>query len=77
MSDMRYRGFYEEMKQSGLSEHPEKNFITGCHNEEEVKEKVAEYLKRIKQMLFLGRNDKVACIAMQSAKKWDTKYQKI
>lgn len=28
------------MKQSGLSEHPEKNFITGCHNEEEVKEKL-------------------------------------
>lgn len=69
MSDMRYRGFYEEMKQSGLSEHPEKNFITGCHNEEEVKEKVAEYLKTNKVDAIFGRNDKVACIAMQSAKK--------
>ena len=65
MSDMRYRGFYEEMKQSGLSEHPEKNFITGCHNEEEVKEKVAEYLKTNKVDAIFGRNDKVALLNSQ------------
>ena len=75
MSDMRYRGFYEEMKQSGLSEHPEKNFITGCHNEEEVKEKAetgykdkiqTEYAEaRIDEMVKAQKVEKVKSV-------WDT-----
>lgn len=69
MNDMRYRGFYEEMKQSGLSEEPERNFITGCRNKQEVEEKVVSYLKQNKVDAIFGRNDKMACIAMQCVKK--------
>lgn len=67
LSDMRYRGFIEEMKNSGLSENPEENFITGCENEEQVRERVAEFLQRYEVDAIFGRNDKLACIAMQTA----------
>lgn len=67
MNDMRYRGFVEEMKCSGLSEYPEENLITGCENEAQVRECVAAYLRDHKVDAIFGRNDKLACIAMQTA----------
>ena len=69
MNDMRYRGYVEEMIESGLSEHPEKQFITGCEDEDEVRQKVQTYLKEHKVDAIFGRNDKLACIAMQTARK--------
>ena len=57
------------MIESGLSEHPEKQFITGCEDEEEVRQKVQTYLKEHKVDAIFGRNDKLACIAMQTARK--------
>lgn len=68
-NDMRYRGFADQMCESGLSGTPEHNLITGCRNEQEVREKTAAYLKQHPVDAIFGRNDKMACIAMQTAQK--------
>lgn len=69
LEDMRYRGFIEQMKESQLTEHPEKQVITGCRDEAEVAEKVKDYLNKHKVDAIFGRNDKLACIAMQTAQR--------
>lgn len=67
MSDMRYRGFVEQMIDSGLSANPSVSVITGCRNEDEVYDKTIAYLKGQPVDAIFGRNDKVACIAMKAA----------
>lgn len=68
LNDLRYRGFVEQMRQSGLSAEPESRVITGCANEREVAEKVKAYLQAGGRTdAIFGRNDKLACIAMQAA----------
>lgn len=67
LNDMRYRGFMEQMKVSGLSQNPIHHVITGCNDEIEVRESVAAYLKKYPVDAIFGRNDKLACIAMQTA----------
>ncbi|MBQ3104502.1 MAG: LacI family DNA-binding transcriptional regulator [Lachnospiraceae bacterium] len=64
--DMRYRGFVEEMKECGISQNPEKCVITGCRDAGQVKERVIEYLRCHGVDAICGRNDRMACIAMQA-----------
>ena len=74
LNDLRYRGFVEQMRQSGLSAQPESRVITGCASDREVAQKVKAYLQAGgKADAIFGRNDKLACIAMQAAK--DLGYQ--
>ena len=68
MNDLRYRGFVEQMRESGLAARPETQIITGCATEREVAQKVAAYLQGGHPIdAIFGRNDKLACIAMQAA----------
>ncbi len=69
MNDMRYRGFVEQMLASGLSENPQERVITGCLDEKEIQEKVSAYIRNHKVDAIFGRNDKMACIAMQAVQK--------
>lgn len=69
MNDLRYRGFVEEMKSLGLSPAPEQNVITGCRDREGVALKLEEYLKSHPVDAILGRNDELACIAMQKVQR--------
>ena len=68
MNDLRYRGFVEQMRAGGQCADPEACVITGCAGPDEVARKVAEYLKNHKVDAIFGRNDRLACIAMQQAK---------
>jgi len=67
--DLRYRGFVEEMQSSGLSQDPAERVITGCASPEEIAGAVRDYLESHPVDAIFGRNDKVACIAMQVAQK--------
>ena len=69
MNDLRYRGFIEEMKRLGLSSSPEQNVITGCRDREEVALQVERYIRKYPVDAILGRNDELACIAMQKVQK--------
>lgn len=68
-SDLRYRGFVEEMEALGLARDPAANVITGCASPGEIAAAVEEHLRRFPVDAIFGRNDKVACIAMQVAQK--------
>ena len=51
--------------------------ITGCASDREVAQKVKAYLQAGgKADAIFGRNDKLACIAMQAAKIWDTRCRR-
>lgn len=65
LSDLRYRGFWEEMKAQGLD--PEERIITGCADPQGLALAVEEYLGKRPVDAIFGRNDRVACIAMQAA----------
>lgn len=65
MNDLRYRGFIEEMKSLGLSSAPEHNVITGCRDRQNVALAVEHYIQKKPVDAILGRNDELACIAMQ------------
>lgn len=67
MKDMRYRGFVEAIRELGLHDDPTKLVLTNCHNENEVRAAVTEYLSLHKVDAIFGRNDKLACIGMQAA----------
>ena len=68
MNDLRYRGFVHQMEESGYSSNPLERVITGCESVEALKQSVRDYLESGEKVdAFFGRNDKVACIAMQAA----------
>ena len=69
LSDLRYRGFIEQMRESGLSDEPAGRVITGCTSPEDVASAVETYLSRHPVDAIFGRNDKMACIAMQAAQR--------
>lgn len=66
MSDLRYRGFINEMEENGL-EVTERNIITGCMDGEQV-------IKTIKNRIAEGfkidgicaRNDRLACLGLEA-----------
>jgi DNA-binding LacI/PurR family transcriptional regulator len=65
-SDLRLRGFMDQMKESGLPV-TERNIITGCENEIQIDSKIKQSIKsRFKVDGIFGRNDRLACIGMQS-----------
>ena len=66
-NDLRYRGFIEEMEALGLSRDPAGQVIAGCADPGEVAGAVTAYLEQHPVDAIFGRNDKVACIAMQAA----------
>lgn len=68
-NDLRYRGFVEEMQTLGLSPDPAQLVITGCADPQKITVTVERYLKEHPVDAIFGRNDKVACIAMQAAQK--------
>ena len=70
MSDMRYRGYIHEMLEEQLSKNPEDQVLSGCRTPEEIGNKVQTYLRKHPEVnAIFGRNDRVACIAMQAAQK--------
>lgn len=65
--DLRLSGFLDEMRERGLSM-DETSVVAGCHNEEELTEAVTTLLKDRPDIDGIyGRNDMVACIAMNAA----------
>jgi len=68
MDDLRYRGFVEQMQESGLS-FTHRNIITGCKDEAEVKLKIQQRIKEGYTVdAIFGRNDKLAFIGIQAVK---------
>ena len=68
MDDLRYRGFVHQMQESGYCADPVSRIITGCGSPERLAERVRAYLRSGQPVnAIFGRNDKVACIAMQAA----------
>ncbi|MBC8576794.1 LacI family DNA-binding transcriptional regulator [Yanshouia hominis] len=63
MSDNRYRGFIRGMEACGLES--EGRMITGCTTEEEVQRRLADYMQSHPVDAILGRNDRMACVAMK------------
>lgn len=65
--DLRLSGFMDEMEANGY-EITEWSIVAGCHNEDELTEAVAKRLKEgpVVDGIY-GRNDMVACIAMNAA----------
>ena len=61
--DNRLRGFTTQMEELGLSW--ENKIITGCKTEQEVQSKLEAMLKEQPVDAILGRNDRMACTAMQ------------
>lgn len=66
-NDLRYRGFVEETRALGLFPEPAKRIITGCADPQAIARKVGDFLREGRVDAIFGRNDKVACIAMQAA----------
>lgn len=64
--DLRLSGYLNEMWEHGL-EAGRDTIIAGCHNEEELKREVKEKIKGGRVDGIIGRNDMVACIAMNAA----------
>ena len=67
LSDSRLQGFAAQMEAFGFDW--KDNVITGCRTDEEMEQKIAEYLKTKKVDAILGRNDRMACIGMRAVKK--------
>lgn len=66
-SDLRLCGYLDEMRDHGLKAGDD-TVIAGCHTEEELTETVVNYLKCHGNVDgIMGRNDMMACIAMQAA----------
>lgn len=65
LGDLRYRGFCEEMEAQGLD--PRERIVTGCADPYELALAVEGYLGGNRVDAIFGRNDRVACIAMQAA----------
>lgn len=68
-NDLRYRGFVEEMELLGLSRTPQQNVITGCCDPDGIAQQLERYLQKNPVDAILGRNDELACIAMQKIQK--------
>lgn len=70
MNDLRYRGFVHQMQESGYCQDPTTRIITGCASPEQLADRVREFLHSGQPVnAIFGRNDKVACIAMQAAQR--------
>ncbi len=68
MSDLRYRGFVEQMQASGFCQQPAARIITGCDSAQTLSDRVRAYLRGGMPVdAIFGRNDRLACIAMQAA----------
>jgi len=64
MDDLRYQGFVESCQELGLERH---DMISGCADEAQVIEAVKAYLASGRKVdAFFGRNDKLACLAMNA-----------
>lgn len=64
MADYRLRGFADQMEECGL--HHEENIISGCTTAEEVAAKISVHMQSNPVDALFGRNDRMACIAMQT-----------
>jgi len=65
-SDLRLRGFIDQMGESGLAV-SDVNKITGCSDESQVVEKIQKRIQDGFQVDgIFGRNDKLACIGMRA-----------
>lgn len=65
-TDLRLNGYLDEMKAHGLDAGTH-TVIAGCHTEEELAETVIRYIGEHQTVDgMIGRNDMVACIAMQA-----------
>lgn len=67
MADYRYRGFVHQMQEYELPY--ENHMISGCSTEDQVREKLNEYINHHPVDAIIGRNDKMACIAMNAVLK--------
>lgn len=66
-TDLRLNGYLDEMKAHHLDSGAH-TIISGCHTEEELAETVIRYIQEHEAVDgMIGRNDMVACIAMQAA----------
>lgn len=67
MEDLRYRGFVEQMHESGLP-FSQENIITGCKTAQEVSLAIKKRIERdgFPADAIFGRNDRLACIGMQA-----------
>ncbi len=65
-TDLRLNGYFDEMKAQGLHAGAD-TVISGCHTEEELGAAVVDYLSSHPVDGMIGRNDMMACIAMQAA----------
>lgn len=65
--DLRLRGYLDEMREYGQYAGPE-TVISGCHTEEDLTLAVTGYMESHSEVDgIIGRNDMMACIAMQAA----------
>jgi len=69
MNDLRYRGFVEKTKEIWPTKDVMEKIVTGCKDETEVEKRVCEYIKHNPVDGIIGRNDKMACIAMKAVQK--------
>lgn len=66
-NDLRLSGYLDEMREHGLDA-GKHTIISGCHTEEELAGAVTAYLDAHPETDgMIGRNDMMACIAMQAA----------
>lgn len=66
MEDLRFRGFAEQMQESGLPI-SEQDIITGCKTPGEVVQKIHKRMQSgFAVDAIFGRNDKLACIGMRA-----------
>lgn len=65
-TDLRLNGYFDEMKAHGLEAGPDR-VIAGCHTEEELAGAVTDKVRKSHVDGIIGRNDMVACIAMDAA----------
>lgn len=64
MQDLRYRGFCEQMIESGLALSKD-SIITGCHNEDELTDAIVERIRSgIPVDGIVARNDALASVAL-------------
>ncbi|MEG0853154.1 MAG: LacI family DNA-binding transcriptional regulator [Angelakisella sp.] len=65
--DLRLRGFLQQMEESGLD--PTQSIITGCHDPQQVMEKLKERLQSgLPVDAIFGRNDRLACLGIEAAR---------
>jgi DNA-binding LacI/PurR family transcriptional regulator len=66
MDDLRYKGFYEQLQESGLSFSPN-SILTGYKNEDELYEAIQTRIKSgLKIDGVVCRNDYMACVAVSA-----------